>query len=157
MDVPKIEGISPDMLWIALVVIIGLGTLYVLYGKVRDTYRNEKKKKREDQELNRTDITDQIAEKVLEKLTPQIDEKFARFDKKFEEIDKKLASDKETIEMHTRQLNEQESRVSRLEGGSRALCHGMLALLEKDASLSKAQHAMKNYLIDGVYKEEDWQ
>ena len=58
--------------------------------------------------------------------------------------------------MHTRQLNEQESRVSKLEGGNKALCHGMLALLEKDATLEKAQHAMKNYLIDGIYKEDDW-
>lgn len=156
MEAPKIEGISPEMLWTALIVIIGLGTLYVLYGKVRATWRAEKKEKRKAQELEGKDITDQIAEKVLERLTPQIDEKFAKFDLRFEEIDKKLASDKETIEMHTRQLNEQEGRVSKLEGGNKALCHGMLALLESNPNLGKAQTAMKNYLIDGKYKEEDW-
>jgi hypothetical protein len=46
--------------------------------------------------------------------------------------------------------------VSKLEGGNLALCHGMLALLERDPALQKEQKAMKNYLIDKKYNEEDW-
>lgn len=156
-QVVKIEGFTPDMLWIFFVVLVGIMALVVLGDKVMDVFRKSQRRRKEQHQLNGQDITEQIADKVIEKLTPQIDEKFAQFDTKFEEIDRKLSADKETIESHTRQLNEQEGRVSRLEGGNKALCHGMLALLEQDPSLSKATHAMKNYLIDGTYKESDWE
>lgn len=160
-QVQKIEGISPDMLWTFCVVLVGLCALFILGHKVYDIIRTEQKKKREQRQLEGQDITDQIADKVLEKLTPQIDEKFSNFertfDKKFEDIDKKLSSDKENIELHTRQLNDHESRVSRLESGNDTLCQGMLALLERDPALNKAAHAMKNYLITGRYNEKDWE
>lgn len=162
-EIIKIEGITPGMVWIALAVGVALLALYVLYGKARQTYRDEKKaKKKEEQEtqLQDIDITDKIADKVIQKLTPQIDKKFEEFsksfDEKFNDIDDKLASDKEDIKSHTTQLNDHESRVSKLEGGNLALCHGMLALLERDPSLDKEQKAMKNYLIDGKYRKEDW-
>ena len=65
--------------------------------------------------------------------------------------------------MHTRQLNASENRVKKLEDVNKALCHGIFALLghEIDGNgndvLRLTQKAMKNYLIDGVYKEADWQ
>ena len=145
----KIEGISPDMLWTFLIVAIGLGTLLVLGDKVMDVFRKAHERRTAQTRLNRQDITDQIADKVMEKLQARLDEKFA-------EIDRKLAADKENIDLHTRQLNAFETRVSQLENGNKALCHGMLALLEQNASLKNAQNAMKNYLIDGVYREDDW-
>lgn len=156
-QVPKIEGITPEMLWTFMVVLVGIMALIVLGDKVMDVFRNIKKRRKEQSQLNGQDITDTIADKVMEKLTPQIDEKFMQFDRKFEEIDRKLSSDKEDIESHTHQLNDHEHRVSKLEGGNKALCHGMLALLEQNPSLAKAQHAMKNYLIDGTYKDDDWE
>lgn len=145
----KIEGISPDMIWTALIVLVGAAALYVLFDKVREIFRKEKKNKTDREQLSGEDITDRIADKVMEKLQPKLDEKF-------EEIDRKLASDKQTIEMHTSQLNDHEGRVSKLEGGDKSLCQGMLALLELNPSLTKAQHAMQNYLITGKYNEEDW-
>ena len=149
-QVQKIEGISPDMIWTFLVVLVGLMALVVLGDKVMDVYRKAKKRREEQTELQNSDVTDRIADKVMEKLEPKLNAKF-------DEIDRKLASDKATIESHTVQLNDHESRVGKLEGGNLALCHGMLALLERDPSLTKEQKAMKNYLIDGKYKEEDWQ
>lgn len=146
----KIEGISPEMLWTFMVVLVGLAALFILGYKVVEIFRKEHERKVERQQLNGQDITDKIADKVMEKLQPALDEKF-------DEIDKKLAADKETLTAHTTKLNDHEARITRLEGGNRALCHGMLALLERDPSLTKAQNAMKNYLIDGIYKEDAWQ
>lgn len=148
-EVQKVEGISPAMLWTFIVVLVGLAALFVLGYKVVEILRKEHERKKQKQELSGTDISDKIAKKVMEQLQVQLD-------KKFDEIDRKLASDKETLESHTHQLNDHEGRVSRLEGGNRALCHGMLALLERDPALAHAQHAMKSYLIDGKYDEDDW-
>lgn len=148
-QLPKIEGISPEMLWTFMVVLVGLAALVVLFYKVVEIYRKEKEHREKKRQLNGQDITDQIANKVMDRLQPELD-------KKFEEIDKKLAADKETLISHTSQLNAFEGRVSKLEHGNRALCHGILALLEKDPGLGTAQRAMKNYLIDGVYREDDW-
>lgn len=146
----KIEGISPGMLWTFLVVLVGLMAIVVLGDKVMDVYRNAKKRKAEREQLQGTDVTDRIADKVMEKLEPKLNEKF-------DEIDRKLAADKETIESHTVRLNDHEGRVSKLEGGNMALCHGMLALLKRDPTLVKEQKAMENYLIDGKYKKGDWE
>lgn len=153
-QVQKIEGITPDMLWTFLVVLVGLMALVVLGYKVIEIMRKEHDRKEQKQQLSGDDITERIADAVMEKLQPKLDEKFA-------EIDRKLAADKESIELHTTQLNANESRVKQLENGNKALCHGVFALLSHEVNgnsidkLKKAQDGMKNYLIDGVYKEEE--
>ena len=151
-----LEGLLPIDVWNTIVVLVVLFGVFMLIFKgvvaIRDEVDKHKKKKK----LNNTDITDQIAQKVLEKMQPILDEQLSAIDKRFEDIDKKLDSDKEQLESHTDQLNDHEDRVSKLEGGDKALCHGMLALLERDPALGKAQRAMKNYLIDGKYDEGDW-
>jgi hypothetical protein len=155
-QVQKIEGISPDMLWTFFVVLVGLMALVVLGHKVIEIMRKEHERKEQKQQLSGDDITERIADAVMEKLQPKLDEKFA-------EIDRKLAADKEAIELHTTQLNANESRVRQLENGNKALCHGVFALLSHEVNgnsidkLKKAQDGMKNYLIDGVYKEEEKQ
>ena len=144
-QLPKIEGFSPDMLWIFFIVGIGLATLFVLGDKVVEVFRkaNERRK------IKNRDVTDEIAEKVIKELKPTHDERFAQ-------IDKRLDNDKELLELHTRQLNEQKERSDKIENLTRALCHGVLALLEKDPTLAKVSNAMKNCLIDGKYDENDW-
>ena len=149
-QVQKIEGISPDMIWTFLVVLVGLMALVVLGDKVIDVYRKAKKRREEQTELQNSDVTERIADAVMAKLEPKLN---ARFD----EIDRKLAADKAAIESHTVQLNDHESRVGRLEGGNNTLCQGMLALLERDPALGNAAHAMKNYLITGQYNPQDWE
>ena len=160
-NVLKIEGISPDMLWVFCFVLVGLMALIVLGYKVIEIFRKEHDRKAQREKLNGTDITEQIADKVTAKVNEQIDKRFADLEesinKRFGEIDTKLSSDKETLRSHTTQLNDHESRVSKLEGGSQSLCQGMLALLEADPAQAKAAHAMKNYLINGRYNEKDWE
>ena len=162
MEAPKIEGISPDMLWTFCVVLVGLAALLVLGYKVVEIFRKESERKQNKQVMAGHDITDRIAEKVIEKLEPKLNAKFDEINSRLNGVDEKLRNDKEVIELHTRQLNANENRVEQLENGNKALCHGVFALLshlvtgDSIDKLRQTQNAMKNYLIDGVYKEEDW-
>lgn len=155
MEAPKLEGITPDMLWTFLVVLAALAALYLLFDKVRTSIRTEQQRKADQQELKGKDITDRIADKVMAKLQEELD-------KKFDEIDTRLQRDRQDIDRHTTQLSAIESRVERLDESSRALCHGVFALLGHSVDgnsvekLQKTHNAMKNYLIDGKYKEEEW-
>lgn len=158
----SIEGITPDMLWTFMVVLVGLMSLALLCVKLYNEVKKIRKERHDAKKLEGQDITDRIADKVMEKLTPTLDAKFDEISKNFDDIDKKLAADKEVIEMHTRQLNAQEGRVDRLDNDTRALLHGVSALLghEIDGNsidrVKRTNDAMKNYLIDRKYKEDDW-
>ena len=148
-----IENLSFEMLKTFLIVLVGIVALIIFGYKLVEIIRKEQDRKKKEKQLSKADISDQIARKVMEQLQPKLDEKFA-------EIDRKLAADKEIIEMHTGQLNAHEDRVKRLEEGNKALCHGIFALLNHEVTgnsidkLKRAESAMKNYLIDGVYTEE---
>ena len=137
-----IEGVTPGMLWTALIVLVAGATLYVLYGKVRDTYRKQQEyKKMQNDPGNK--LADEISAKVLEKLEPR-----------FAEIDNKLSNDKARIDEHTRQLNDLTSRTDGLENGQKVLCRGVLALLNHELhngnndEMEKAQAGMNEYLIE---------
>ena len=155
-SLPKVEGLSPTILWYTLVGLVGIGALIIMFDKVSEVFRKRKQRQNDREQLSSTDITDRIAAKVEEKLEP----KFTEINEKFNEIDVKLSKDKENIDMHTRQLNAYERRVDKLEKGNNALIHGVFALLGHSIDgngldrLKSAHKAMQNYLIDGEYKEE---
>ena len=153
-----LEGLTLDSVWSFICIGFALIGVFLVVAKFIDQIRKWIKEHKEKQALGKTDITKDVADKVVEQLGPQIDQKFkdfeTSFDKKFQDINDKLAADKELLTMHTNQLNAHESRVGKLESDTNALCHGMLALLEKDEKHTAAYNAMKNYLIDGVYREE---
>ena len=137
-ELPPIEGVTPGMLWTSLIVLIAGASLYVLYGKVRETYQKNKKMK--DPEAR---LADEISEKVLEKLEPR-----------FSEIDRKLANDKALIDDHTQKLASIGRRNDSLEAGQKALCRGVLALLSHEINgnstdkLKSAQENINDYLIE---------
>ena len=137
-DLPPIEGVTPGMLWTALIVLIAGAGLYVLYGKVRETYVKNKKLKGPEGKL-----ADEISVKVLEKLEPR-----------FVEIEKKLSNDNSRIDENVRELNEHRKRMDSMETGQRAICRGVLALLSHEINgnstdkLKEAQTGISNYLID---------
>lgn len=155
-----LEGLLPTDIWNAIIVLLILFGVVVAVVKGVAAIRDEIQKNKEKKQLNKKDFSDEIAEKVYAKVEPKIDEKFKEFsdsfDKKFDDIDTKLKSDREDIKSHTTQLNDHESRVSKLEGGNFSLCQGMLALLKRDPELTKAEQAMENYLITGKYEPKDW-
>ena len=133
-----IEGVTPGMLWIALIVLIAGASLYVLYGKVRET--RSKLKKMNDPEGK---LADEISTKVLESLEPR-----------FAEIDRKLSNDKAIIDSHTRQIDALSSRTDGSEDGIKALSRGVLALLNhalhngNSDELEHAQQTLNDYLIE---------
>lgn len=133
-----IEGITPEAIWTFLGVLVGLAALYVLYGKVRETYAKNKQMKGHENKL-----ADEISKKVMEKLEPR-----------FAEIDRKLGNDKAMIDDHTQKLAAIAVRNDSLEIGQRALCRGVLALLSHEINgnsvekLQDAQTGINNYLID---------
>lgn len=131
-----IEGITPEAIWTFLGVLVGLAALYVLYGKVRETYAKNK-------QMKDPGLADEISKKVMEKLEPR-----------FSEIDRKLGNDKAMIDDHTQKLATISARNDSLEIGQRALCRGVLALLSHEINgnsvekLQDAQTGINNYLID---------
>lgn len=153
---PTVEGLTPAILWYTLVGLVGLGALVILWDKVAEVFRKRKQRQQDRNQLEGQDITDRIAVKVEEKLEP----KFKEINSKFAEIDGKLSNDKASIDMHTRQLNAYEDRVDKLENGNNALIHGVFALLGHSIDgngvdkLKKSYEGMKNYLMDGEYKED---
>lgn len=137
-QIKPIEGITPGMLWTFLGVLIGLAALYVLYGKVRETYAKNKRMKDPEKKL-----ADEISARVLEKLEPR-----------FSEIERKLANDKATLDGHTRQIEALATRTNGNEDGVKALSRGVLALLNHTLhngntdELEHAQQALNDYLIE---------
>ena len=150
-----LEGLLPTDIWNALIVLVVLFGVFVGIFKGVVLIRDEIRKSRERKQLKGVDVTEQIANKVMEKLSPELEKKFA-------EIDKKLAADKESIELQMSELNATKSRVDRLDNDSKALLHGMSALLSHEATgnsidkIKKTNATMNNYLIDRKYHEEDW-
>ena len=137
-QIKPIEGITPGMIWTFVAVLVGLAALYVLYGKVRETYAKNKKLKDPEKKL-----ADEISARVLEKLEPR-----------FAEIDKKLANDKATLDGHTRQIEALATRTNGNDDGVKALSRGVLALLNHTLhngnmdELEHAQQALNDYLIE---------
>ena len=137
-QIKPIEGITPGMIWTFVAVLVGLAALYVLYGKVRETYQKNKKMKDPENKL-----ADEISARVLERLEPR-----------FSEIERKLANDKAMIDGHSRQIEALASRTDGNEDGVKALSRGVLALLNHTLhngntdELEHAQQALNDYLIE---------
>lgn len=136
-----IEGISPDMIWTFLIVLVGLGGIVVLGDKVVDVFRKRKERKRIEKKEPEDRLAEEISKKVMEKLEPR-----------FTEIDGKLANDKIRLDDYARKITLLEEQAGTQEAGTRALCRGMLALLNhalhngnKD-EIEEASKAFNEYL-----------
>jgi len=137
-----IEGITPDMLWTALIVLVGVGGLIVLGDKVMDVWRKHQARKQISSGPE-SQLAEAISKKVIEKMEPR-----------FADIDRKFANDKQLLETHTRQIGELNKRVDGLETGQKAQCRGILALLNHELhngnsdEMEAAKKGMDNYLIE---------
>jgi len=137
-----IEGITPDMLWTALIVLVGVCGLIVLGDKVADVWRKHQARKKIASGPE-SQLADEISKKVMEKLEPR-----------FADIDRKFANDKQLLETHTRQIGDMNKRVDSLETGQKAQCRGILALLNHELhngnsdEMVEAKKEIDNYLIE---------
>ena len=136
-----IEGITPDMLWTALIVLVGVGGLIVLGDKVADVWRKHQARKKVNSPENK--LAEEISQMVIAKMEPR-----------FADIERKFSNDKASIETHSRQIGEINKRVDSLETGQKAQCRGILALLNHELhngnsdEMEEAKKGMDNYLIE---------
>ena len=135
-----IEGITPNVLWITLYGIVCLCALIILADKVRGVFAGISDRKQK----KKPELADEISSKVLEKLEPRL-----------AEVDRKLANDKALLDSHTRQIDSLNRRADNQDTGLRALCHGMLALLDEaekngngSQEITDAKKSFTNYLAD---------
>lgn len=141
-QLPTIEGFTPGMLWIFMVVLIGLAALFVLGYKVVDIVRKEIERKKERKEAEKPELADEISSKVIQLLEPRMSE-----------IDRKLENDKSMLDMHTRQINALGTRTDKQESGILALSMGVLALINHTLydgnadELTNAKTAINDYVF----------
>lgn len=141
-QLPAIEGFTPGMLWIFMVVLIGLAALFVLGYKVVDIVRKEIERKKERKEAEKPELADEISSKVIQLLEPRMSE-----------IDRKLENDKSMLDMHTRQINALGTRTDKQESGILALSMGVLALINHTLydgnadELTNAKTAINDYVF----------
>ena len=153
---PAIEGLTPSIAWYTIYGIICLCALIILFDKVRKVFK-ERRQERQDQEAEH----DGTIQGQLDKMNKQIAEIQSDLKKQFAEYDKKFANDKETLDMHTRQINVQQSQIDRLAAGQKAACRGILAMLNHEITgnsvdkLKTAKEKMEDYLLDGVWPEDN--
>lgn len=128
MELDKIEGFTPSMIWTFCIVLVGLAAIVVLFAKVADIVRDARKRRTEPLVEMNQQLADEISEKVMHKIEPKFDE----INRRLNETDRKLGNDKETLDMHSRAINTiQESNASIREGFS-VLCTGLMATLNHE-------------------------
>ena len=120
-SVQPIEGITPTMLWNFVLVLLGLCAVVILVYKVIEIMRKEHERKEKRDKLNGKDLTDEIADKVLEKLEPR-----------FAEIDKKLSSDKDRLDNHETALKEASKSSKIIRSGMKVTADALAAVLDHE-------------------------
>ena len=150
-----LEGIiTPTGLWNAVVIILVL--IGVIYGisKFVILIRDEIKKRRDERQLNKKDLTEQIADKVIERVNVKLDEKF-------QEIDDKFAKDKIAIDRHERQLASHAKQLRKAKTGLNALGQCVYVLFMRsnggtvpENMIESANESMTKYLFNKEGEEE---
>ena len=135
-----IEGITPEMLWNFVLVVLGLCAVVVLVYKVVEIVRKERERKIQNQQLNGRDLTDEIANKVLAKLEPR-----------FAEINRKLTSDKDRLDNHESTLKAIQKSNAVIRDGLRVSCEALTAVLDHELhngngdQMQKARDDLQKY------------
>ena len=139
-QIQPIEGITPDMLWNFILVALALCAVAVLVYKVVEIVRKERERKAQQALRGDASLTDEIAEKVLEKLEPR-----------FEEIDRKLDRDKERLEMHEININGINSTLGVIKEGMEVTVNALAEVVDNalhngnTAQMEKASNELRRY------------
>ena len=146
-QVVLLEGLLPVDVWNALIVLLILFGVFMAVFKGYVAIRDEHRKRKKEKELKNVDLTEEIADKVMEKLEPKIDEKFRA-------VDEKLANDNRKLNDHDRKLENLELRVMDTEKGQKALSRCVYVMFMKlngkeltQKQVEEANTAMENYLF----------
>lgn len=134
-QVQPIEGITPEMLWNTVLVLLGICAIVVLVHKVIEIARKEHERKEKKTKLAGKDLTDEIAEKVLEKLEPR-----------FKDIETKLHTDKNRLDNH-------DSAIKSINGSTETIKDGMQ--VTADALTAILDHELHNGNADQMQRARD--
>ncbi len=132
MNVQPIEGITPTMLWNFVLVLVGLAALIVLFYKIVEIMRKEHDRKEQKNQLSDKGLTDEIADKVLEKLEPR-----------FQDIEKKLDTDKNRLDNHEANIKMLSSSISAVTEGMAVTCDALTAILDHELHNGNDDHMQK--------------
>ena len=128
------------MLWNFILVALALCAVAVLVYKVVEIVRKERERKAQQALRGDASLTDEIAEKVLEKLEPR-----------FEEIDRKLDRDKERLEMHEININGINSTLGVIKEGMEVTVNALAEVVDNalhngnTAQMEKASNELRRY------------
>lgn len=145
--VQPIEGITPTMLWNFVLVLLGLCAIVVLVYKVVEIMRKEHERKEKKSKLIDKDLTDEIADKVLEKLEPR-----------FRDIETKLDNDKNRLDNHETAIKSINSSIDTIKDGMQVTCDALTAILDHELhngnadQMQKARDDLQNY-TNGLIKK----
>lgn len=135
-NLPSVEGLTPETLWWTFAGLVALGTLYVLYGKVRKTYRDEKAAKNDAQAEKDGTIQGQLN----------------KISKRLADIESYMRESDERFERDNRRLNTLERDTEHISQGINALARAELAHLQHDITgnhtdnLGIAEREITDYL-----------
>lgn len=145
--VAAIEGITPQMLWNFFIVLLGIIAVFVAVEKVVDSVWKWKDRKRKSEQGTSDDFADEVSDRVMKKLEPQL-----------QEINEKLRSDKLRLDNHDYALNGIHKTQQDISEGFSVLCYAMIAVLnhgihngsteEMEAALDKLHRYLTKRSID---------
>lgn len=131
-----IEGVTLEALWTTIGTLIALGGIIVLWDKVKDVFRKQRKQKAEEAAAGDVTINDRL-DKISEKL---------------DQLDAFMRESEERFARDNRRLNALEKQAEDTHKGIGALCRSSLAHINHDLTgngietLKRAQEEINEYL-----------
>ncbi|MBR6982153.1 MAG: hypothetical protein IKH75_01245 [Ruminococcus sp.] len=138
--VQPIEGITPAMLWNTVIVILGICAIIVLVYKVVEIGRKEHERKILKSKGGNKDLTDEIANKVIEKINDRL-----------EKIEEKLSKDKDRLDNHEKTINSINSSLDVIKEGMEVSCNAIAEVLDHELhngngeQMQKASEELRKY------------
>lgn len=145
--VQPIEGITPTMLWNFVLVLLGLCAVVILIYKVIEIMRKEHERKSQRNRLEDHGLTDEIADKVLEKLEPR-----------FKDIESKLDKDKTRLDNHESSIHSLNGSIDSIKEGMQVTADALTAILDHELhngntdQMQKARDELQKY-TNGLIKK----
>ena len=132
------------MLWTTIIVVVGLGALFIEYDKIRTIFKNRKKERQEEEQTHdngfRQQLTEDIATKVMEKLEPRLSS-----------IESKLENDKNRLDNHEDAISTIKKSNEVIAGGLEVTCNALVAVLDHELhngnsdQMQKARDDLQHY------------
>ena len=142
-----IEGITPGALWVTAGVLLGLAGVAIIIFKIIEFSWKVKDRKMSTKQHEGKDMTDVIADKVLEKLEPR-----------FKDIENKLDKDKNRLDNHESAIKTLNSSIDSIKDGMQVTADALSAILDHELhngstdQMQRARDELQKY-TNGLIKK----